>query len=157
MYQIRSITCNHIKSQGASEFALGGVLEHWSITDRWDQEVINETVSPFSIFFTRFLHFLYRLGLINKPTLVMRGEFDTMTEECSMLLVNNIPTARPLVTIPRLESFFDPLQVRVLCIILNEICWTLIRAAHCKLLDEPALCAQVMADFLQSVESTRVT
>ena len=61
--------------QGPSEFTIGGVLEFWNITDR--------------------------LHLVDVPTLVVRGEFDSMTEECSMVAVNNIRKAFPLVTIPR--------------------------------------------------------
>ena len=41
------------------------------------------------------------------------GEFDTMSEECHQLVVDSIPAAWPLVTIPR--------------------------AAHCKLIDEPVI------------------
>jgi L-proline amide hydrolase len=41
--------------QGPCEFSLRGVLEHWSILDR--------------------------LHLVDVPTLVMVGEYDTMTEE----------------------------------------------------------------------------
>jgi len=84
--------------QGPSEFSNGGVLEFWDITPR--------------------------LSLVRTPTLVMRGEFDTMTQECCQQIIDFIPSglARPLVTIPR--------------------------AAHCKLCDEPILCADVMATFL---------
>jgi hypothetical protein len=42
-----------------------------------------------------------RLSSVSVPALILVGEFDTMTEECSMLIVDNIPGARPLVTIPR--------------------------------------------------------
>jgi pimeloyl-ACP methyl ester carboxylesterase len=64
------------------------------------------------------------------PTLVMAGEFDTMSEECHQLCVDSIPTAWPLVTIPR--------------------------AAHCKLLDEPQLCCAAMYKFVFTCESTRM-
>ena len=89
--------------QGASEFTLGGVLENWSIVER--------------------------NAKIQVPTLVLMGEFDTMTEECSQQVVDSIPTAFPLVTIPR--------------------------AAHCKLIDEPKLCCDEMAKFLHTVEAMR--
>ncbi len=56
---------------------------------------------------------------------MLRGEFDTMTEECSQLVVENIPKAVPLVTIPR--------------------------AAHCKLIDEPEACSIVIKDFLENL------
>lgn len=87
--------------QGPSEFAISGVLESFNCTAR--------------------------LSAIAAPTLVMRGEFDTMTERCSMELVNNIPGCRPLATIPR--------------------------AGHCKLCDEPQECARVMGDFLDSLRA----
>jgi proline iminopeptidase len=93
----------YVAMQGASEFTLGGALEHWSIVER------NATISV--------------------PTLVMMGEFDTMTEECSQQVVNSIPTAVPLVTIPH--------------------------ARHCKLIDEPQLCNEAMLKFLHTVESVR--
>lgn len=97
-------TCNneiYVKMQGASEFTIGGVLENWSITDR--------------------------LHHITVPTLVIRGEYDTMTEECSMAIVNNVSTAWPLVTIKR--------------------------ASHCKLLEEPQDCIEAMHKFLSTIES----
>ena len=59
----------------------------------------------------------------------MAGEFDTMSQECHMQVVNSIPTAWPLVTIPR--------------------------AAHCKLIDEPILCNDAMAKFLFTCDQTR--
>ena len=86
--------------QGPSEFAIGGVLEHFSCTAE--------------------------LHCVKAPTLVLRGEFDTMTEECSLALVHNIPGCRPLVTIPR--------------------------AGHCKLCDEPQACALAIAEFLDSLQ-----
>jgi hypothetical protein len=46
----------YVAMQGASKFTLGGVLEHWSIVER--------------------------NAVITVPTMVMIGEFDTMTEEC---------------------------------------------------------------------------
>jgi proline iminopeptidase len=82
---------------------VGGVLEHWTITER------NST--------------------IRVPTLVLAGEHDTMSQECQQLVVDSIPTAWPLVTIPR--------------------------AAHCKLLDEPNLVCSAVAKFLYTCEATR--
>ena len=93
----------YVGMQGASEFTLGGALEHWTIVER------NATISV--------------------PTMVMMGECDTMTEECSQQVVDSIPTAVPLVTIPR--------------------------AGHCKLIDEPQLCNEAMLKFLHTVESVR--
>lgn len=94
----------YIAMQGECEFTIGGVLEHWSITDR--------------------------LHTVTVPTLVMVGEFDTMTDECCQTIVDHIPTAWPLVKIPR--------------------------AAHCKLIDEPQLCVSEIAKFLNTVESIRL-
>jgi len=90
----------YVGMQGASEFTLGGQLEHWSITERNAQ--------------------------LRVPTLVLAGEFDTMSQECQQLVVDSIPTAWPLVTIPR--------------------------AAHCKLIDEPQLCVEAIARFLFAIE-----
>lgn len=89
--------------QGPSEFSCGGVLAGWSVRSR--------------------------AGEIRVPTLVQRGEFDTMSEVCAQALVDDIPTAMPLVTIPR--------------------------AAHCKLIDEPELCVASIVRFLSIVESAR--
>ena len=66
---------------------------------------------------------------VSVPTLVLAGEFDTMSLECSQQVVDSIPTAWPLVVIPR--------------------------AAHCKLLDEPVLCAAAVAKFLHTCDRTR--
>lgn len=93
----------YTKMQGVCEFTIGGLLDTWTITDR--------------------------LHLVRVPTVVLAGEFDTMTEECSKLVVNSIPTAWPLIVIPR--------------------------ASHCKLLEEPQPCIQAMAKFLYSVEMSR--
>ena len=60
----------------------------------------------------------------------MMGEFDTMSEECHQLVVDSIPTALPLVTIPR--------------------------AAHCKLLDEPQLCCECIFKFVHTIEQVWV-
>ena len=89
--------------QGVSEFTLGGELEYWSITERNAD--------------------------IQVPTLVMMGEHDTMSEECHQLVVDSIPTAWPLLTIPR--------------------------AAHCKLIDEPQLCCDAIYKFCFTCEATR--
>jgi L-proline amide hydrolase len=94
-------TAIYTAMQGESEFTIGGVLEHWSVVDR--------------------------LHLVQVPTLVCIGQYDSMTEECAMVMVNNIPRAWPLVIIPR--------------------------AAHCKLMDEPQLCCAEFAKFLDAVES----
>jgi L-proline amide hydrolase len=89
--------------QGESEFTVSGVLENWSILDR--------------------------LHLVDAPTLVVMGQFDSMTEECSLAIVNNIRNAWPLVTIPR--------------------------AGHCKLLDEPQLVVAEITKFLDAIEEAR--
>jgi len=87
--------------QGESEFTVGGVFKNWSILDR--------------------------LNLIEVPTLVIAGEFDTMTTECHSQLVDGIKYSWPLVVIPR--------------------------TSHCKLLEEPFLCIDVMKKFLNTNES----
>jgi L-proline amide hydrolase len=87
--------------QGESEFTVGGVFKNWSILDR--------------------------LNLIEVPTLVIAGEFDTMTTECHNQLVDGIKYSWPLVVIPR--------------------------TSHCKLLEEPFLCTDVMKKFLNTNES----
>jgi len=61
--------------QGPSEFSIGGTLEHWSTVDRLHQ--------------------------VRVPTLVVRGEYDTMTAQASQHVVDLIPTSWPMVTIPR--------------------------------------------------------
>ena len=48
----------YVGMQGASEFTVGGVLEHWTCEDR------NKAIKV--------------------PTLVLAGEFDTMSQECHM-------------------------------------------------------------------------
>ena len=78
--------------------------EHWSITER-------------------------NRAAIDAPTLVLMGEFDTMSEECHQLVVDSIATSWPLMTIPR--------------------------AAHCKLIDEPQLCCEAMLKFLTTVDIIR--
>mmetsp|Transcript_30209 Transcript_30209/g.43159 ORF Transcript_30209/g.43159 Transcript_30209/m.43159 type:complete len:327 (+) Transcript_30209:1-981(+) len=85
------------KMQGECEFMIGGVLQDWNITNR--------------------------LYLVECPVLVLAGEFDTMTEECSQAIVQACPHAVPLITIPR--------------------------ASHCKLLEEPQVCVAHMAAFLK--------
>jgi proline iminopeptidase len=89
--------------QGPSEFTCSGVLEDWNITDR--------------------------LKEISVPTVVLRGEYDTMTEECSMALVDNIPKCWPLITVPR--------------------------AAHCKLLDEANACCEIIMKFVDTTENVQ--
>lgn len=89
--------------QGESEFTFGGVLKGWTIADR------NASILV--------------------PTLVLAGEFDTMSIECHQQVVDSIPTAWPLMMIPR--------------------------AAHCKLLDEPQLVVGAVAKFLHTCEKTR--
>jgi L-proline amide hydrolase len=93
----------YVAMQGPSEFSSGGVLEKWSIRSR--------------------------SHLIRVPTLVQRGQYDTMSEECCQVIVDDIQTAFPLVTIPR--------------------------AAHCKLIDEPQLCVNSILRFLNTVEAIR--
>ena len=66
-----------------------------------------------------------RLAAVECPTLVLVGEFDTMTVECSMAIVSAIPQCRPLVVIPR--------------------------ASHVKLLDEPHACVEQVTLFLKSL------
>eukprot|EP01040_Poterioochromonas_malhamensis_P019201 gene19201-22621_t len=91
----------YVEMQGVCEFTIGGLLETWSVIER--------------------------LHLVQVPTIVLAGEFDTMTVECSKAVVDNIPTAWPLVIIPR--------------------------ASHCKLLEEPAACIREMSKFLNTVEA----
>eukprot|EP01043_Picozoa_sp_COSAG02_P034429 COSAG02_NODE_2405_length_8933_cov_133.975209_4_plen_221_part_00 len=93
----------YVGMQGASEFTLGGVLENWSIVER--------------------------NAAILVPTLVMMGQYDTMTEECSQQVVDSIPGAVPLLTVPR--------------------------AGHCKLIDEPEFCCKEIAKFLDTIEAMR--
>lgn len=92
-----------VAMQGECEFLIGGVLEFWCITNR--------------------------LGTVNVPTLVLVGEFDSMSVECSQTIVDAVPTAWPLVVIPR--------------------------AAHCKLVDEPYECVTHCRRFLDTCESAR--
>ena len=93
----------YVLMQGESEFTLNGVLKDWSITDRLHQ--------------------------INVPAIVLTGEYDTMTIECSQHTVDHIPYAWPLVVIPR--------------------------AAHCKLCDEPQACCLQIARFLKTCDAIR--
>jgi len=86
----------YAQMQGPSEFAIGGVLAGMNLTEQ--------------------------LHRVRCPTLVMMGEFDTMTRECSMALVDNIPGCKPLAVIAR--------------------------AGHCKLADEPQQCFEIMSSFL---------
>ena len=70
-----------------------------------------------------------RLHLIEVPVLVLAGEYDTMSIECQKQVVDNLKYSWPLVVIPR--------------------------ASHCKLLEEPFLCNEVMTKFLNTNESLR--
>ena len=65
----------YVMMQGASEFTVGGVLANWNVTGK--------------------------LPLIEAETLVTRGEFDTMTAECSQTIIDQLKYGRELVTIPR--------------------------------------------------------
>ena len=93
----------YVKMQGASEFTVGGVLENWNITDKLDQ--------------------------IDAETLVTRGEYDTMTEECSQKIVDNIRNARRLVTIPR--------------------------SGHIQMIDENEIYVNEVYSFIKSVEKAK--
>ena len=53
-----------------------------------------------------------------------------MTDECSQAIVDNIPFSWPLVKI--------------------------LRASHCKLLDEPFLCIEATTKFLNTIEKIRM-
>ena len=125
--------CNekiYVAMQGKSEFTLGGQLEFWSITGT----VHMHPMHPPNTYAATLHHPttqqpLERNANINVPTLVMRGEFDTMSEACHNAVVDSIPTAWPLVTIPR--------------------------AAHCKFLDEPQLCVDAIQKFLNTCDLTR--
>ena len=66
-----------------------------------------------------------RLSLVACPALVLAGEHDTMTVECSQAVVDGIPHARPLVIIAG--------------------------ASHMKLLEEPEVCIKHIAAFLKSI------
>jgi len=89
--------------QGESEFTFGGTLKGWRIVER--------------------------NAAIGVPTLVLAGEYDTMSVECHQQVVDSIPTAWPLVLIPR--------------------------AAHVKEVDEPQLVVEAVAKFLHTCEMTR--
>jgi len=89
--------------QGESEFTVGGVFVGWRIVER------NASIAV--------------------PTLVLAGEYDTMSIECHQQVVDSIPTAWPLQVIPR--------------------------AAHVKELDEPQLVVAAVAKFLHTCEETR--
>jgi len=90
----------YAKMQGESEFTVGGVLLGWNIVDR--------------------------LHKIKCPVIVLVGEYDTMTIECSQQLVDHIPKCLPLVVVPR--------------------------SSHCKLLEEPHICIEHMVKFLDMVD-----
>jgi pimeloyl-ACP methyl ester carboxylesterase len=86
--------------QGNSEFTLSGVLEFWSVTEK--------------------------LANLKIRTLILRGEFDTMSKECSELIAKSMP-----------QGYATHVEVP--------------RAAHCKLIDEPELCVAEIAKFLSSL------
>lgn len=68
-----------------------------------------------------------RLQLIDVPVIVLAGEYDTMTVECQLQCVENIKLAWPLVVIKN--------------------------TSHCKLLEEPFDCIDVMINFLNTINS----
>lgn len=85
--------------QGPSEFTMQGVLENWDVSEK--------------------------LGGVNIPTLVLRGQYDTMSKRCSQKIIDSMPKgAAKMVEIPR--------------------------AAHCKLIDEPQLCIEETYKFLKA-------
>lgn len=65
----------YVAMQGASEFTVGGVLEHWSVLEQNRRTLT--------------------------PALVLAGEFDTMSIACQQQVVDSLPHAWPLVVIPR--------------------------------------------------------
>lgn len=89
--------------QGPSQFILSGLLQDWSVTEE--------------------------LWKITVPTLVMRGEYDLSTEECSQTIVDHVSSAWPAVCIPR--------------------------AGFCKLIDEPHECIKEITRFLNTLEGIR--
>jgi L-proline amide hydrolase len=91
----------YVGMQGASEFTVGGVLKNWS--------VLQENAAVFV------------------PTLVLAGEFDTMSRACQQQVVDSLPCALPLAVIAR--------------------------AAHCKLIDEPQQCCAHVSKFVQTIET----
>ena len=95
----------YAKMQGESEFTNGGVLLGWNIADR--------------------------LHKVRCPAIVLVGEYDTMTIECSQQVVDNIPGCWPLVVVPR--------------------------SSHCKLLEEPHICIEHMIRFLDGCEEKRAS
>jgi proline-specific peptidase len=92
----------YLAMQGPSEFSIGGVLEFWSISERLCKSVDNIP-----------------------PTLVMVGEFDSMSIECSQAIVDNISKASPLVVVPR--------------------------SSHMKLLEEPHFCIDSVRKFIEAI------
>ena len=66
-----------------------------------------------------------KLKGVHIPTLVLRGQYDTMSKRCSQKIVDSMPQGvAKMVEIPR--------------------------AAHCKLIDEPELCVEETCKFLNS-------
>jgi L-proline amide hydrolase len=95
--------CNETIAQvmlGDCNYLPGGVLEHWTIT--------------------------HRLNKINVPTLVLIGEYDTVSVANSQLIVDSITMAWPLVVIAR--------------------------AGHCKLTDEPQIVVEHVVKFLRCLK-----
>jgi len=169
----------YVAMQGASEFTLGGELEHWSITER--------------------------NAALRIPALVLMGEFDTMSTECHQTVwvlawaLNSNPqlpfvaltfdstgfacrdreySKDGLETLMNLPKWWrgrgrrrrrrrwrcstccaDQLRnnhgVAFPRVDSIPMAWPLVtipRAAHCKLLDEPQLCVEAIARFLLTVE-----
>jgi len=93
----------YVQMQGASEFTVGGVLANWNITGK--------------------------LHLIEAETLVTRGEYDTMTEECSQTIINQLKNGRKLITIPK--------------------------SGHIQMIDENEVYVNEVLNFIKSVEEKR--
>lgn len=87
--------------QGPSEFTSKGVLENWSVAER--------------------------LSTVTTPTLVLRGEYDTMSKECSMQCVDSLPetTWKKHIEVPK--------------------------AGHIKLMDEPHFCIDKTHEFITEI------
>lgn len=94
----------YVMMQGASEFTIGGVLANWNITAR--------------------------LSEIEAETLVTRGEYDTMTTECSQKIIDNLRFGRELVTIPR--------------------------SGHLQMIDENEIYVNEVYKFIKSVEQRKI-
>ena len=77
-----------------------------------------------------------------------------MSIECHQQVVDSIPTAVPLPTIPWPHPSYHPLQV-VDSIPTAVPLLVIPRAAHVKELDEPQLVVAAVAKFLHTCEQTR--